>query len=63
MQLLLLEEDYMLAPDFLHILRQMQSLAERKCSYCNILSLGTYVESTNYDSYNKVCSCLLSTTF
>ncbi|CAH1730639.1 unnamed protein product [Chironomus riparius] len=54
MQLLLLEEDYMIAPDFLHILSQMQSLSKRKCSYCNILSLGTYIESTNYDSYNKV---------
>ncbi|XP_070490498.1 alpha-1,6-mannosyl-glycoprotein 2-beta-N-acetylglucosaminyltransferase-like [Chironomus tepperi] len=54
MQLLLLEEDYMIAPDFLYILRQMRKLSKRKCSFCNILSLGTYIESTNYDSYNKV---------
>lgn len=54
MQLVLLEEDYMIAPDFIYILREMRSLASKKCSYCNILSLGTYAESTNIDSFNKV---------
>lgn len=52
--LLLLEEDYVLAPDFLHVLNQMRSLSRLKYTQCNILSLGTYSESLNSDNYFKV---------
>jgi alpha-1,6-mannosyl-glycoprotein beta-1,2-N-acetylglucosaminyltransferase len=54
MLLLLLEEDYMVAPDFLLVLNQLRSLSILKCGYCNILSLGTYDESINSENYYKV---------
>jgi alpha-1,6-mannosyl-glycoprotein beta-1,2-N-acetylglucosaminyltransferase len=43
--LLLLEEDYYVAPDFLHVYQLMQKITPHKCPQCNLLSLGTYYES------------------
>lgn len=52
--LLLLEEDYYVAPDFLHVLSQLQRFSRKRCSYCNILSLGTYDETIERDNYYQV---------
>lgn len=52
--LLLLEEDYYLAPDFLLILKQLQKSAKQVCTYCNIMSLGTYSETITRDNYYQV---------
>lgn len=51
--LLLLEEDYMLAPDFIYVLNQLRSISE-ECSYCNMLSLGTYSGKISGENYYKV---------
>lgn len=55
MLLVLLEEDYMVAPDFLHVLNKLRTLS-RSCSYCNMLSLGTYSELSliTGEYYSKV---------
>src|SRR5262245_17861118 len=41
----LLEEDHMVAPDFLHILRIMIAKRPTVCADCEVLSLGTYQKS------------------
>lgn len=43
-----LEEDHYVAEDFLHVLKLMQETAERKCPYCEILCLGTYLKTYQY---------------
>jgi alpha-1,6-mannosyl-glycoprotein beta-1,2-N-acetylglucosaminyltransferase len=53
MLLLLLEEDYMMAPDFLHVLTKLRSLSSA-FPHCNMLSLGTYSESIGGENYFKV---------
>lgn len=58
MLLLLLEEDYMIAPDFLHVLNLLKSLSKNKCSYCNMLALGTYSEGISGENYFKVCHAI-----
>lgn len=52
--LLLLEEDYFMAPDFLYVLKQLRSLSPLKCPHCNMFSLGTYSESISGENYYKV---------
>lgn len=52
--LLLLEEDYYVAPDFLHVLSQLQETAAKQCAYCNIMSLGTYSETIKSDNFDQV---------
>ncbi|XP_055303292.1 alpha-1,6-mannosyl-glycoprotein 2-beta-N-acetylglucosaminyltransferase-like isoform X2 [Sitodiplosis mosellana] len=42
---LFLEEDHYVAEDFLHVLMLMQKQVETLCPKCNILSLGTYLDS------------------
>lgn len=48
-----LEEDHYVAEDFLYILELMQLKSNELCSKCNILSLGTYLKTFNYYTYNK----------
>jgi len=43
-----LEEDYLVAPDFLHVLKLLQAGQDSACSHCNILSLGTYSKTYNF---------------
>lgn len=47
-----LEEDHYVAEDFLYVLSLMQAKAKSVCAKCNILSLGTYLKTFNYYSYN-----------
>lgn len=51
-QVLFLEEDHYVAEDFLYLLNMMQKKAYELCPKCNILSLGTYLKTFNYYSYN-----------
>ncbi|KAL1402293.1 hypothetical protein pipiens_006156, partial [Culex pipiens pipiens] len=48
-----LEEDHYVAEDFLYILELMQQKSNELCQKCNILSLGTYLKTFNYYTYNK----------
>uniref|UniRef100_A0A182FAE1 Alpha-1,6-mannosyl-glycoprotein 2-beta-N-acetylglucosaminyltransferase n=1 Tax=Anopheles albimanus TaxID=7167 RepID=A0A182FAE1_ANOAL len=48
-----LEEDHYVAEDFLHILELMFRKSQELCPKCNILSLGTYLKTFNYYTYNK----------
>ncbi|XP_053670744.1 alpha-1,6-mannosyl-glycoprotein 2-beta-N-acetylglucosaminyltransferase [Anopheles nili] len=48
-----LEEDHYVAEDFLYILELMFRKAQDLCQKCNILSLGTYLKTFNYYTYNK----------
>ncbi|XP_021693326.1 alpha-1,6-mannosyl-glycoprotein 2-beta-N-acetylglucosaminyltransferase isoform X2 [Aedes aegypti] len=48
-----LEEDHYVAEDFLYILELMQLKSNELCPKCNILSLGTYLKTFNYYTYNK----------
>ncbi|XP_055628301.1 alpha-1,6-mannosyl-glycoprotein 2-beta-N-acetylglucosaminyltransferase isoform X1 [Toxorhynchites rutilus septentrionalis] len=48
-----LEEDHYVAEDFLYILELMQQKSQELCPKCNILSLGTYLKTFNYYTYNK----------
>lgn len=52
--LLLLEEDYYVAPDFLLVLNQLYETSLNFCSYCNILSLGTYSEKITSSNFYQV---------
>lgn len=52
--LILLEEDYYMAKDFIHVLKLVRQWKAKNCAKCNILSLGTYSENVNGDTYNKV---------
>lgn len=54
--LLLLEEDYYVAPDFLHILMQLSETSKKHCAHCNIMSLGTYSETINQKNFDQVRS-------
>lgn len=51
-----LEEDHYVAEDFLYILELMQQKSNELCQKCNILSLGTYLKTFNYYTYNKKVS-------
>lgn len=50
---LFLEEDHYVAEDFLYLLKLMQKKAFELCSKCNIMSLGTYLKTFNYYTYNS----------
>ncbi|XP_055373788.1 alpha-1,6-mannosyl-glycoprotein 2-beta-N-acetylglucosaminyltransferase isoform X3 [Condylostylus longicornis] len=50
---LFLEEDHYVAEDFLYLLELMQKRALQLCQNCNILSLGTYLKTFNYYTYNS----------
>ncbi|KAL5283249.1 MGAT2 family protein [Megaselia abdita] len=50
---LFLEEDHYVAEDFLYLLELMQKRALELCPQCNILSLGTYLKTFNYYTYNS----------
>jgi alpha-1,6-mannosyl-glycoprotein beta-1,2-N-acetylglucosaminyltransferase len=50
---LFLEEDHYVAEDFLYLLKLMQKKSFELCSKCNILSLGTYLKTFNYYTYNN----------
>ncbi|ETN60355.1 hypothetical protein AND_008023 [Anopheles darlingi] len=54
-----LEEDHYVAEDFLHILELMFRKSQELCPKCNILSLGTYLKTFNYYTYNKKTLTLL----
>jgi len=41
----LLEEDHMVAQDFLHVLRMMVAKRPVVCADCEVISLGTYQKS------------------
>ena len=50
---LFLEEDHYVAEDFLYLLKMMQRKAFELCAKCNIMSLGTYLKTFNYYTYNN----------
>ncbi|XP_055852497.1 alpha-1,6-mannosyl-glycoprotein 2-beta-N-acetylglucosaminyltransferase isoform X3 [Episyrphus balteatus] len=50
---LFLEEDHYVAEDFLYLLELMEKRANDLCPQCNILSLGTYLKTFNYYTYNS----------
>ena len=50
---LFLEEDHYVAEDFIYLLELMQKRALQLCPQCNILSLGTYLKTFNYYTYNS----------
>ncbi|XP_017462036.1 PREDICTED: uncharacterized protein LOC108355373 isoform X3 [Rhagoletis zephyria] len=50
---LFLEEDHYVAEDFLYLLEMMQSSIGSLCPQCDILSLGTYLKTFNYYTYNS----------
>ncbi|XP_075147701.1 alpha-1,6-mannosyl-glycoprotein 2-beta-N-acetylglucosaminyltransferase isoform X1 [Haematobia irritans] len=50
---LFLEEDHYVAEDFLYLLEMMQRRTVDLCPQCNILSLGTYLKTFNYYTYNS----------
>uniref|UniRef100_A0A0K8TSY9 Alpha-1,6-mannosyl-glycoprotein 2-beta-N-acetylglucosaminyltransferase n=1 Tax=Tabanus bromius TaxID=304241 RepID=A0A0K8TSY9_TABBR len=50
---LFLEEDHYVAEDFIYLLELMQKRAAELCPKCNILSLGTYLKTFNYYTYNS----------
>ncbi|XP_067616685.1 uncharacterized protein Mgat2 isoform X4 [Eurosta solidaginis] len=50
---LFLEEDHYVAEDFLYLLDMMQSSIGSLCPQCDILSLGTYLKTFNYYTYNS----------
>ncbi|XP_053946898.1 alpha-1,6-mannosyl-glycoprotein 2-beta-N-acetylglucosaminyltransferase isoform X2 [Anastrepha obliqua] len=50
---LFLEEDHYVAEDFLYLLDMMQSSIGSLCPHCDILSLGTYLKTFNYYTYNS----------
>ncbi|XP_004534142.1 alpha-1,6-mannosyl-glycoprotein 2-beta-N-acetylglucosaminyltransferase isoform X3 [Ceratitis capitata] len=50
---LFLEEDHYVAEDFLYLLEMMQSSTGSLCPQCDILSLGTYLKTFNYYTYNS----------
>jgi alpha-1,6-mannosyl-glycoprotein beta-1,2-N-acetylglucosaminyltransferase len=52
--LLLLEEDYYVSPDFLHVLRELQDDAPKLCDYCNVFSLGTYQATITHETFHQV---------
>ena len=53
---LFLEEDHYVAEDFLYLLEMMQRRTRDLCPHCNILSLGTYLKTFNYYTYNSKVS-------
>ncbi|KAG4067969.1 hypothetical protein HA402_010655 [Bradysia odoriphaga] len=50
---LFLEEDHYVSEDFIYLLELMQRKANEMCGKCNILSLGTYLKTLNYYTYNN----------
>lgn len=52
--LLLLEEDYYVSPDFLHVLSQLESSSKKVCKHCKILSLGSYDDTINSNNFFQV---------
>lgn len=50
---LFLEEDHYVSEDFLFVLEKMQKKSFELCAKCNILSLGTYLKTFNYYTYNN----------
>lgn len=54
--LLLLEEDYYMAPDFLQVMSSMKRAVINDTNYksCNIISLGTYTETINRQSFDAL---------
>lgn len=52
--LLLIEEDHYVAPDFLRVYKQIQRLLSLECPKCNVIALGTYSEHLNTYTYNKI---------
>ncbi|XP_037894948.1 alpha-1,6-mannosyl-glycoprotein 2-beta-N-acetylglucosaminyltransferase-like isoform X1 [Glossina fuscipes] len=50
---LFLEEDHYVAEDFLYVLEMMYKRTIDLCLQCNILSLGTYLKTFNYYTYNS----------
>lgn len=50
---LFLEEDHYVSEDFLYVLDIMKKKSKELCPKCNILSLGTYLKTFNYYTYNN----------
>lgn len=48
-----LEEDHYVSEDFLYVLEIMKKKSKELCPKCNILSLGTYLKTFNYYTYNN----------
>lgn len=50
--LLLLEEDYYMAEDFIPVFKLLQLNMLKSCAHCNIVSLGTYSENINRRTFD-----------
>jgi len=50
---LFLEEDHYVAEDFLHVLKLLEAERIQKYSNCDIICLGTYLKSYNYNRNHK----------
>ena len=53
---LFLEEDHYVSEDFLHVLKLVEVERGRKYSNCDIICLGTYLKSYNYNRNHKSVS-------
>lgn len=51
--LLLLEEDYFMAEDFIPVLKLLRRQMLASCESCNVMSLGTYTENIFKSTHNK----------
>lgn len=51
--LLLLEEDYYVAEDFIHVLKLMQKRSIETCADCSIISLGLSLDKSNFNVLMK----------
>ena len=56
---LFLEEDHYVAEDFLHVLKLLEAERIQKYSNCDIICLGTYLKSYNYNRNHKNVSTQL----
>ena len=50
---LFLEEDHFVSEDFLHVLKLVEAERTQKYSNCDIICLGTYLKSYNYNRNHK----------
>ncbi len=53
---ILLEEDNMVSPDFLHILSLVESERVRNYSYCEVISLGGHTKA-KFERFGRSVSC------
>ena len=50
---LFLEEDHLVVPDILHMLKLLNEIRNEKCSVCEIMNLGIYTKNANFAKYSN----------